>query len=345
MYKKLLIISLAGCLTGLQFASTAMAETNNGSVSSYALTTEDLGADLHGPSTPVKPVAPVTAPIQTVASQPDLGGFQLSFSKQPLLTQHGAASAEITKNQAIAYQGTVAQVLQKILPYGWHVYIKSHLGDQMGFPVMINGKGKPWITNLKNVLKQAGLHGAVWWGPQVLTLWSAPAMPSYQPKPDLQNFSPANLNSVGTSLSTKSAAPAASHSAAAPRANLLHDAKASKVPVGSAINVTSSNVALASANPPKPIVPSLAGVTPVFILNRGDLILPDLQKWAKQSSWKVVWQVPEDWQVPNTTTFSGDFQKAASQLIQALSANGANIHAVFHTANNTVVISGAGGGE
>jgi hypothetical protein len=92
-------------------------------------------------------------------------------------------------------------------------------------------------------------------------------------------------------------------------------------------------------------VSSLADVTPVFLLNQGDLILTDLQKWAKQSGWTVVWQVPEDWQVPNTTTFSGDFQKAVSQVIQALSANGANIHAVFHTANNTVVISGAGGGE
>ena len=91
--------------------------------------------------------------------------------------------------------------------------------------------------------------------------------------------------------------------------------------------------------------PTLAGAAPVFLLNQGDLILTDLQKWAKQSGWTVVWQVPEDWQVPNTTTFSGDFQKAVSQVIQALSANGANVHAVFHTANNTVVISGAGGGE
>jgi hypothetical protein len=79
------------------------------------------------------------------------------------------------------------------------------------------------------------------------------------------------------------------------------------------------------------------------VLTKGRLILTELQKWAAQSGWTVVWQVPEDWQVPNTTTFSGDFQKAVSQVIQALSANGANIHAVFHTANNTVVISGAGG--
>ena len=91
--------------------------------------------------------------------------------------------------------------------------------------------------------------------------------------------------------------------------------------------------------------PPLQNATPVFLLNQGDLILTDLQKWAAQSGWTVVWQVPEDWQVPNTTTFRGNFQKSVSQVIQALSANGANVHAVFHTANNTVVISGAGGGE
>lgn len=91
--------------------------------------------------------------------------------------------------------------------------------------------------------------------------------------------------------------------------------------------------------------PSLAGATPVFILNQGDLILLDLKKWAKESGWKVVWQVPEDWTVPNTTTFSGNFQTAVTQVVQALANNGANIHAVFHTENNTVVISGTGSGS
>ncbi|MEY2341453.1 toxin co-regulated pilus biosynthesis Q family protein [Acidithiobacillus sp. IBUN Pt1247-S3] len=91
--------------------------------------------------------------------------------------------------------------------------------------------------------------------------------------------------------------------------------------------------------------PHLGHLQPVFTLNRGDLILTDLQKWGAASGWNVIWQLPEDWQVPNTTTFSGDFQKAVTQVIRALSTNGANVHAVFHTANNTVVISGAGGGE
>lgn len=95
--------------------------------------------------------------------------------------------------------------------------------------------------------------------------------------------------------------------------------------------------------PAEAIAPSLAGASPVFILNHGDLILNDLKKWAKSSGWQIVWDVPEDWEVPNTTTFSGDFKTAVTQVIQALSSNGANIRAVFHMENNTVVITGEGG--
>jgi hypothetical protein len=92
-------------------------------------------------------------------------------------------------------------------------------------------------------------------------------------------------------------------------------------------------------------VPTNLAAQPVFVLTKGRLILTELQKWAAQSGWTVVWQVSEDWMVPNTTMFNGDFQQAVTQVVQALAANGANIHAVFHTANNTVVIDGAGGGE
>jgi hypothetical protein len=46
-----------------------------------------------------------------------------------------------------------------------------------------------------------------------------------------------------------------------------------------------------------------------------------------------------------TLALKEEIQQAVTQVVQALAANGANIHAVFHTANNTVVIDGAGGGE
>ncbi len=173
-------------------------------------------------------------------------------------------------------------------------------------PVTWKAKDEPWTIPLTAVLRQAGLNAVVNWPHQALMI-------SVRPVPN----TPA-LNTKG------------------------YTAWAAGVPTAKDTSGLPSNF---HVGPTKMVSPPLQGVTPIFALNQGDLILTDLQKWAKQSGWTVVWQVPEDWQVPNTTTFSGNFQKSVSQVIQALSANGANVHAVFHTANNTVVISGAGGGE
>ncbi len=178
-------------------------------------------------------------------------------------------------------------------------------GVSAAAPVTWKSKNERWTITLTDVLRQAGLNAVVNWPHQALLL-------SVRPIPKTPALDTKGYAHWSTNL------PSHFH-------------------VGHAVHST-ENLSV-------PAVPSLANATPVFLLNSGDLILTDLQKWAKQSGWTVIWQVPEDWQVPNTTSFSGDFQKAVSQVIQALSANGANVHAVFHTANNTVVISGAGGGE
>jgi len=261
-------------------------------------------------------------PISPSAGQiPFLQGFKSAFTIQPILAEHGTGTAAPTSTHG---EGTAAQALQKILPYGWRVYTKPETNVFLGSPTLYNGHGKPWIIALKSVLKQSGLHGAIWWGPRIVTLWPAPVLPTYQPTPHLRGYKQTHL--LATVDHPGASTPSVNHSTkVSPR-------------------LIKPKPVLMGLTPLQGETP-LAGATPVFLLNQGDLILTDLQKWAKQSGWTVVWQVPEDWQVPNTTTFSGNFQKAVSQVIQALSANGANVHAVFHTANNTVVISGAGGGE
>lgn len=107
-----------------------------------------------------------------------------------------------------------------------------------------------------------------------------------------------------------------------------------------------------------PTTPGLQSATPVFLLKQGDPIRTDLQKWAKQSGWTVVWHVPKDWIIPHNTTYYGNFQTAVSQVVKNLSSppNNANIHIMVSSAkscktvhgkivtcgNNTVIISGAG---
>jgi hypothetical protein len=246
-----------------------------------------------------------TAPSGTA----DLHGYAQWASPQKTLEQVGYG----TPGQRSSFGDGIPlrDALPLILPHDWRVYAQP--GVVGTIPVTWKAKNAQWTDTLKEVLRQSGLIATLNWPHMDLLLRVKPT-PAVAP-----------LNTKGY---TAWVAPGTGSSSAA-------SGIPSNFHVGPATSVSQQTFA----------APSLSGATPVFTLNQGDLILTDLQKWAKQSGWTVVWQVPEDWQVPNTTTFNGDFQKAVSQVIQALSANGANVHAVFHTANNTVVISGAGGGE
>lgn len=83
----------------------------------------------------------------------------------------------------------------------------------------------------------------------------------------------------------------------------------------------------------------------VFVLKKGDLVLVDLRKWAKQAHWVIVQHVNEDWEVPNTTSYTGTFRQAVTKVIEDLAYNGVNIRAKFYLGNDTIVISGTGSGN
>ena len=278
----------------------------------------------------------VVAPAP-VSSGPDLSGYRKSFSVQPVLAQHGFGVAHRSDR---LQRGTVnfRQALRETLPSGWTVYTKP--GVTLDLPVVVTGAmtKERWTQTLKEEIQQAGLHGALWWDQQTLTLWTPPPAPMALSQtvtklsPALNGYRKANLSaSMPAEPSASPADKPAAKSAVSGAPD--HTVQDTTIPLRGAILRGAS---LAS--------PNLTAQS-VFMLTKGQLILTELQHWAKQSGWTVVWQVPEDWMVPNTTTFNGDFQQAVSQVIEALAANGANIHAVFHTANDTVVIQGAGGGN
>jgi len=109
-----------------------------------------------------------------------------------------------------------------------------------------------------------------------------------------------------------------------------------------------------TAAPQRPMVPAAAPAAvrsipvfkpiPLWTLKANQAISVGLDAWAHASGWKVVWNVPQDWLVPNTVQFQGDFTAAATQVIQALAANGADIRADVYTANKTLVVHAAGQG-
>ena len=86
-----------------------------------------------------------------------------------------------------------------------------------------------------------------------------------------------------------------------------------------------------------------AAAVPTWVLGKGESVSQGLQSWAKKSSWTVVWDTPNDWAVPNGVQFTGDFQSAATQVIESLSKNGADIRADVYPANKTFVVHQAGG--
>ncbi|KVS13920.1 pilus assembly protein [Burkholderia multivorans] len=67
-----------------------------------------------------------------------------------------------------------------------------------------------------------------------------------------------------------------------------------------------------------------------------------LQSWAARAGWTVVWDVQQDWIVPNSATFPGGFESAAQQVIEALAANGADVRADLYTGNKSMVVHQAG---
>jgi hypothetical protein len=88
-----------------------------------------------------------------------------------------------------------------------------------------------------------------------------------------------------------------------------------------------------------------APVTKAWKLTEGKTIGKEIGAWATDAGWKLVWNLNKDWQVPASTTFTGDFKSAASEVIKTLAANGVLIRAQFFDGNKTVVVSGPGVAE
>lgn len=81
-------------------------------------------------------------------------------------------------------------------------------------------------------------------------------------------------------------------------------------------------------------------VTPIqtWTFQKGESIDQGLQRWAKQASWTVIWNLPQDWVVPNGVEFHGDFSSAVGAVVNSLSSNGANIQSDIYQGNKTIVI-------
>lgn len=81
---------------------------------------------------------------------------------------------------------------------------------------------------------------------------------------------------------------------------------------------------------------------PTWTLTAGHAVGQELQLWGEKAGWKVVWNMSQDWSVPASVMFVGEFSDVAAEVIKTLASNGALIHAQFFEGNKTMVVTGAG---
>lgn len=122
-----------------------------------------------------------------------------------------------------------------------------------------------------------------------------------------------------------------------------------KVPMTTATDVAPPVSTQADAAAPKgntagaaPDLAKKGDAVKSWTLTEGHMIGADLADWAKSADWNVVWNLHKDWVVPASTTFTGDFKAAATNVINTLAANGVLIRAQFYDGNKTLVVTGPG---
>jgi hypothetical protein len=209
------------------------------------------------------------------------------------------------------------------------------------------------------VLTQAVLPSA--FGPQESVTPAAVNIPAPDPQPDpptsppgptdpVVETAPVNITNVldgGTAPATSTNLPPLK-TAAVPSAGSVPSTVAtdSAAPPHASDGIAGGAAATETpATPPAPPLAPPPPPEPVWYLNANDLIGTDLKNWGQQAGWTVIWQAKQDWPVPTSTHFQGDFKTVASQVLNDLAAQGADIRGKFFAGNQTLVITQPGASD
>lgn len=179
-------------------------------------------------------------------------------------------------------------------------------------------------------LKRATMWHAVIYVPRILFVGFMVATPALAQQPTTLGLSPAEtLNEQQLQSLSPMPGNCAGAAAGAPR-SLQEFVERNQVNGGSSAASDCGGSEAEQAIP--------AGWT----LVAGELVGQQLASWGQSVGWHVVWNYNEDWTVPSSVTFQGNFSAAASQVLDDLASEGALIHGVFYQGNHTLVITGGG---
>lgn len=229
---------------------------------------------------------------------------------------------------------TLSTSLSLIVPERWTVKLTDAVDPEV--KTNWNASEETWVEGLAEVMKSTDYSARVFWNKKTVEIEAVPSQ-----TPEIDTIKQAKAEKAEKSEKAEPQPKEAESQSeggkvkAAPQEN-----DETKVARAEVTETTSHGVRkTVSSAPSSATAPALK---PSFTVNAGEKIGQALAAWGRSlsPSWTVVWNTRgrEDWKVPSTTTFHGDFKSVATQIVEALRANGIDIEAEFWS-NRTLVVT------
>ncbi|WP_321935261.1 TcpQ domain-containing protein [Paraburkholderia sp. J8-2] len=142
--------------------------------------------------------------------------------------------------------------------------------------------------------------------------------------------------STGPAVTTETSAPPVAAASNAPQSQVAQAAS----PALAGKPLTLAGAASTGEAPDSP-----APAHAIFTLHGGESIEDQVKAWAAGENWKVEWNTPDDWLVPNDKPYGGNFVDAVTDAMTQIGQNGADVWVDVWLGNRTVVVQKAGASE
>ncbi|WP_308620462.1 TcpQ domain-containing protein [uncultured Desulfovibrio sp.] len=98
-----------------------------------------------------------------------------------------------------------------------------------------------------------------------------------------------------------------------------------------------------SAEPPAVIETVSVSAEPVSLpswqVERGRMLREQMENWAAQTGYTLIWSAQNDYEMQSSATFSGVFIEAVKNLFAALASNGLALRVTIYQGNNVMEVS------
>lgn len=75
-----------------------------------------------------------------------------------------------------------------------------------------------------------------------------------------------------------------------------------------------------------------------YAVMSGSSLRDTLEGWARSSGWTVIWDQESDYRIRSSAVFSGDFEKAVTDLVDSIHLDNPELSVVLYRGNTVVHI-------